>query len=110
MKLEDLSITELSRLLQRSRPTVYKYVTEYKSKRFDNIPNSVKELFDRIENGCSKSEMYAYCENIFFEKDFKNGELKQLINLITENEDILDLEKIKKFIIGEIENGKRTNG
>lgn len=110
MKLDDLSVTELSRLLKKSRPTVYKYVTDYKGKRFDNIPNSVKELFDRIERGCAKSEIYAYCESNFFEKEVKSGELKQLINLIIENEDLINLEKLKNFILGEINNGKRTDG
>lgn len=110
MTLDDLSITELSRLLKKSRPTVYKYVTDYKGKRFDYIPNSVKELFDRIKSGCTKSDVYAYCESNFFEKDIKNGDLKQIINLIIENEDFIDMEKLKKFILGEIENDKRTDG
>lgn len=110
MALNDLSITELSRLLKKSRPTVYKYVTDYKWKRFDSIPNSIKELFDRIESGCAKSEIYSYCERNFFDKEIKSGELKLLINLIIENEETIDLEKLKKFILGEIENGKRTDG
>ena len=110
MTLDDLSITELSRLLKKSRPTVYKYVTDYKGKRFDNIPNSVKELFDRIKAGSTKSEVYAYCESNFFEKEIKSGELKQIINLIIENEEFIDLEKLKKFILGEIGNGQRTDG
>ena len=109
MTLDDFGITELSRLLKRSRPTVYKYITDYKGKRFDSIPNSIKELFDRIENGCTKSELYAYCESNFFEKEIHSEGLKQLINLIISNQDIIDLEKIKNLIIGEIENGKRTD-
>lgn len=109
MVLNDLSITELSRLLKRSRPTVYKYVTDYKGRRFDNIPNSVKVLFDSIESGCTKSEIYAYCESNFFDGEIKRGEVKRLINLIIENEDKIDFEKLEKFIIGEIENGKRTD-
>lgn len=110
MTLDDLSITELSRLLKRSRPTVYKYLTDYKRKRFDNIPNSVKELFDRVEKGCTKSELYSYCESNFFEREIQSEELKQLIKLIINNEDSIDLEKLKNFIIGEIENGQRTDG
>lgn len=110
MLLQDISITELSRLIKKSRPTVYKYITDYKRKLYDNIPNSVKQLFDRIENGCTKSEMYSYCESNFFEKDIENDELKLLINLIIENEKYIDLDKFKKFIIGEINHGKRKNG
>ncbi|MCM1546488.1 MAG: hypothetical protein NC033_05570 [Clostridiales bacterium] len=109
MRLEDLSITELSRLVKKSRPTVYKYVTDYKRKNFDNIPNSVKELFDRIEAGCAKSEIYAYCENNFFEKEIKGDGLRQIINLIIENEEIINLDNLKNYIIGEIENGKRAD-
>ncbi|MDE7379606.1 MAG: hypothetical protein K2N14_01015 [Clostridia bacterium] len=110
MVIDDLSITELSRLLKKSRPTVYKYVTDYKGKRFDSIPDSVKELFDRIGKGCTKSEIYAYCESNFFEKEIKNSELNEIVNLIIENQDKIDFEKLKKFIVGEIENGKRTDG
>ena len=108
MVLDDFSITELARLLNRSRPTVYKYITDYKNKKFDNIPNSVKELFDRIESGCAKSDVYAYCESNFFKKDISNVELKQLVDIIVENENVIDLEKLKNFILGEIKNG-RTN-
>lgn len=109
MVLNDFSITELSRLLNKSRPTVYKYITDYKNKNFDSIPNSVKELFDRIESGCAMSEVYAYCESNFFKKDINNVELKQLIELIVENENIIDLEKLKNFILGEIKNGRTSD-
>lgn len=106
MALDDFNITELSRLLKKSRPTIYKYVTDYKEKRFGGIPYSVKELFDKIQSGCAKSEVYAFCESNFFETNIKSGELQQIVNLIIENKDLIDLEKLKKFIIGEIENGK----
>lgn len=109
MVLNDFNITELSRLLNKSRPTVYKYITDYKNKNFDNIPNSVKELFDRIEGGCTKSDVYAYCESHFLKKAVNNVELKQLIDLIVENEDVINLDKLKKFILGEIKHGRKRN-
>lgn len=109
MTLNDLNITELSRLLNKSRPTVYKYITDYKCKKFDNVPNSVKVLFDRIEDGCTLGEVYAYCKDNFSEKEIKSEELKQIINLIIANGEIINLENLKKFIMGEIENGKRTD-
>lgn len=110
MKIDDLSITELSRLLRKSRPTIYKYITDYKDKRFDNIPNSIKELFDRIESGCARSDVYTYCESNYFYDNLKSVEIKQVINLIIENGQSIDLDKLKNYILGEIENGKRTNG
>lgn len=109
MKLDEISITELSRLLGRSRPTVYKYITDYKGGRYDGIPNSVKELFDRIEGGCAKSEVYAYCESNYSGGGIKSDELKQVISLIIENERSIDPERLKNFILGEIKNGKRAD-
>jgi len=109
MTLNDLSITELSRLLKRSRPTVYKYITDYKGKKFDNVPNSVKVLFDRIEGGCTLGEVYAYCRDNFSEKEIKSDELKQIIDIIIANAEMINLENLKKYIMGEIENGTRTD-
>lgn len=109
MIVDNFGVTELSRLLKKSRPTVYKYVTDYKAKRFGDIPGSVKELFDRIESGAVKSEIYAYCEDNFLEKEQQSDELKQIINLIVKNENLINFEKLKNFIEGEIENARRTD-
>lgn len=105
MTLDEISITELARLLNKSRPTVYKYITDYKSGRFDGLPASVKELFDRINGGWSKREIYAFCEVNFCERE-PSPALKSIITLLIENESNLDLDRIKNYIEGEIHNGK----
>ena len=106
MKIQEiLTITELSRLLGKSRPSTYKYISDYESGRFDNIPTLIKELFDNVEKGIfNKSNIYEYCYK-FLLVDNKQ-ELKEIYDLLNENKDKLDLAKIKEFIFKEITNGK----
>ena len=60
MKITDMiSISELARLLNKSRPTVYKYVSDYENGNFAGLPLSVKRLFNEIKNGnIPKREIY----------------------------------------------------
>ena len=113
MKITDmLSISELSRLLKKSRPTVYKYVFDYENGSFSGIPSMVKKLFDEIRlEKISKREVYAYCERWFLDgaaerKDKENKEsavtLKDVIKLLKTNQDKLNFFKVKEYIEKEI--------
>lgn len=106
MKIQEiLTITELSRLLNKSRPTTYKYISDYMDKNFDGIPPLVKTLFDNVECGkFNKNNIYEYCYNLLIIDN--QEEIKEIYNLIKENEKKLNLIKIKEFILKEIENEK----
>ena len=67
MQITDIvTITELSKLLGKSRPTVYKYVSDYESGNYSSIPHSVKSLFDKIMSGeTSKRGVFEYCDHWF---------------------------------------------
>ena len=115
MKITDIiSITELSRLLNKSRPTVYKYVSDFENGNHAAIPHSVKKLFENIRSGnLPKREIYEYCEYWFDgttpntpsaekEAPSKTITLKDLIKTLKTYEKYLDLAKIKNFIEQEI--------
>lgn len=112
MQITDIvTITELSKLLGKSRPTVYKYVSDYESGNYSSIPHSVKSLFDKIMSGeTSKRGVFEYCDHWFAGKarfpEVKGAEkpttLKDVIKLLKDNERKLNLGKIKKYIEEEL--------
>jgi len=106
MKIQEFfTITELSRLLNKSRPSVYKYLSDYGVGNFENIPPVIKELFDKVENeGYNKSNVYDYCYKYLIMDEQK--EIKEIYELLNENKDKLNLAKIKQYIMEEITNGK----
>ena len=110
MKITDIiSITELSRVLGKSRPTVYKYISDFESGNTLGLPHSVKKLFTQIASGdIPKRGIYEYCEHWFASGEPQKNEkqntvsLKELWKLIKDNEKKLDLEKIKAYIEKEL--------
>lgn len=113
MQITDfVTITELSKLLGKSRPTVYKYISDYESGNYAAIPHSVKSLFDKIMSGeTSKRGVFEYCDHWFASKaqaqNSVNSEkpttLREVINLLKVNERRLNLGKIKRYIEEELE-------
>jgi hypothetical protein len=112
MQITDIvTITELSKLLGKSRPTVYKYVSDYESGNYSAIPHSVKSLFDKIMSGeTSKRGVFEYCDHWFAGKAQSQADkgsdkpttLKEVIKLLKDNERRLNLVKIKKYIEEEL--------
>ena len=103
---EILTITELSRLLNKSRPSTYKYLSDYENGNFQNIPPVIKTLFDSVEDGkFNKSNIYEYCYNLLLVDN--KDEIKEIYNLLNENKEKINLSKIKEFILMEIANEKK---
>ena len=109
MKITDIvTITELSKLLGKSRPTVYKYISDYESGNHSALPHSVRSLFDRIMSGeTSKRGVFEYCNHWFDTKTAraateKPTTLKDVIKLLKDNEGRLDLKKIISYIEEEL--------
>ncbi len=105
MKITDMiSITELSKSIGKSRPTVYKYISDYEHGSYDQVPASLLKLFDRIEKeNITKSEVYQYCEKYFYKEGDTPSTYDDVIKLIRENRDKLDLASLKKQLKKEIE-------
>ncbi|MBE6625141.1 MAG: hypothetical protein E7622_05795 [Ruminococcaceae bacterium] len=100
-----ISITELSRLTGKSRPTIYKYINDYNAKNYDDIPFSIIELF-RMSADASKADIIAYCHKTYGHFDVGCGdvEVQKIINLILENKEQIDIRKLETFILEELKN------
>ena len=107
--LDHVSITELSRLTGKSRPTLYKYMDCFKRGAYDEIPYTFIRLFEEISDGTfSKEDMIAYCARYF-----ANGatmvvadpQVRYLFEMILANRAKLDIDKIKTAIEKELKNG-----
>ena len=58
-----ITISELARLIDISRPTLYKYVEEFEKGNYSNIPGELCKLFEFIEQDSvtDKSMIIGYC-------------------------------------------------
>ena len=100
MKVTDIiSITELSRIMNKSRPTIYKYISDYEKESFMDIPLVVKELFDSIvKKDFSKKDIYVYCDTYFGGSD----QVSEVIQFIKENKSRIDFERLMHFLRKEV--------
>ncbi len=111
-KITDIiSISELSRLIGISRPTLYKYLDEYETGTIVDLPNDIKELFDYAisDEAILKSQIYNYCMNQYkSDKDksildrikvlIENEDYKELFQLIANNTDKIDVNELKEIL------------
>ena len=104
---DQVTITELSRLTKRSRPTIYKYINDYLSGNYDDIPFSFLKLFQMSSN-CSKSDIEHYCHKTYGNNSAHviDAETQEVIDLIIKSHSRIDIKKIKSFILKEIQNDR----
>jgi len=94
---EIITISELSRLINVSRPTLYKYIDDYENGFFDKIDETYKKLFDYISyNVTNKKQIYDYCINSF-ENDDKKATLDKIKFLLDKDTYKSFFEKIIKL-------------
>ena len=102
------TITELSRLTKKSRPTWYSYLNDYCVGKYDNVPYSIIALFN-MANTSSKADMISYCNKVYGSElvsKHDDGLLHQVFNLINDNYENLDLKRVKDFILEELKNDR----
>ena len=105
-----VTISELSRLIGISRPTLYKYVDEYAANS-EELEEEFRKLFDFIdsENTFNKIQIYDYINKNFKSSSdalidkiklaiVDNQELTETLNYIVDNHDKLDLKNLKTLI------------
>ena len=107
MITETFSVTQLSRLTGKSRPTVYKYISDYESGNIAEVPKDFREVFRLISEGANRSDVYAYCEENFITAKFGNGDLADIVGLITENKEKINLRQLKEYLVKEIEKWRK---
>ena len=96
------SITELSNLTGKTRPSIYKYLKAYEDCRYDDLPFSFIQLFNLMsKNGVSRNEIIEYCESNFKKVD-EDIKITEIVNLIKNNKDKINLDNLKKMIEEEI--------
>ena len=92
------SITELSNLTGKTRPTLYKYIKSYEEGHYNDLPFSFIQLFNLMsKENVNRKEIIAYCEANFGSVD-SDVKVNEIINLIKSNKDKLDLDNLKKII------------
>ncbi len=96
------SITELSNLTGKTRPSIYKYLKAYEDCKYDDLPYSFIQLFNLMEKeGTSRKEIIEYCEKNFKTVD-EDIKVNEIINLIKNNKDKINLDNLKKNLEEEI--------
>ena len=100
---DTVSITELSRLTNKSRPTIYKWLMLYENESKDELPLAIAKLFDLIADNGSKRDVYQFCEEQFVVRDDDEA-LEEVLRLLRTNRSKLDLEKVKNFVLEELKN------
>ena len=100
-----LSITELSTLTHKSRPSIYKYVKCFEEGSFNEIPYAFIGLFEKMEAGESKANLLRYIEEHFSSPHSES--YLEVMKLLSEHEESIDWDKMKKLIEEEISHGKQ---
>ena len=98
---DTISIPELSRLTNKSRPTIYKWLTLYEQGDLSELPSAIVELFNLIADRGSKKDIYLFCEEKFFNAK-EDDALLEIFDLLRSNKDKLDMKIIKKLIMEEL--------
>lgn len=96
--IDMFSITELSRLTGKSRPSLYKYIAAYERGDEDEVPALMRELFQMIKSNVAKTKIIAYCEEYFAVSAKKEATDDELFRFLKENRGRIDLESLKKYI------------
>ena len=97
-----LTITELSNITGKTRPTLYKYINAYTNGDFDDIPYSFIQLLNLMSKpSVKRKEIVDYCE-INFKSVDSDIKINELIALIKNNKDKIDLDNLKRIIEEEI--------
>ena len=101
-----ISVTELSRLTNKSRPTIYKYINDYKNGNLDDIPFSFIELL-KMSKYSTREEVVLFCYNTYGQstEPFDN-EIREIVSLLTKNKEKINIKRIKEIILEEIKNDK----
>ena len=101
MQITDaISITELSRLSQKSRPTIYKYIQDFEQGNVEAIPYLFQELFGKIQDDeISYEQIKEYCATHFGNEEADLlPQTRKAISFLKENQHRIDFEKLEKLL------------
>ena len=99
------SITELSNLTGKTRPTIYKYVNAYDNGELDLIPYTFIKLFELMSKpNAKRKDIVEFC-HANFSNDDGDSNINEITKLLKDNKNKIDIAKIKNLIEEEIKNG-----
>lgn len=88
----NISLSKFAKCVCVSRPTLYKYMDAYDSKKIELIPDNILVIFDRASNETSKKNLHSYFNGMY--KDYMqienrrhhDGQIPPYIEEILDNE------------------------
>ena len=92
-----ITISELSRIINVSRPTLYKYCEEYEKNKFANMPVKIRNLFDYIysDSSVDHHDILDFCiRNL--DKMNDNSIIDEIKSLMSKDETFKN--KLRMFI------------
>ena len=103
-----ITITELSRLTGKTRPTVYKYIKDFEQDRYDAVPYTFLMLLELAEgDDTTRQDIVEYCKKHYSSGEELSPLLSDVIELLKDHANNIDLEKIKIFIEKEIKRNEK---
>ncbi len=97
-----LTITELSNITGKTRPTLYKYIGSYEAGNLDDVPFSFIQLFNLMNKpNVTRKEIMNFCE-LNFKKVDEDIRINEIVSLLKSNSGKIDLDELKKNIEKEI--------
>ena len=103
-----ITVTELSRLTGKTRPTVYKYIKDFEADRYDAVPYTFLMLLEMAESEkTTRQDIIEYCKKFYSMGEELSPLLSDIIELLKNHKDTLDLEKIKAIIEKEIRKNEK---
>lgn len=95
------TITELSNITLKTRPTLYRYIANYDNGDYRDIPYLFVELFKLIDgDNTKKQDVIRYCEENFIDQDGTEG-YKEFMQFIKVNKEKIDFKKLLDDITNE---------
>lgn len=97
-----LTITELSNITGKTRPTIYKYIESYQAGNLDDVPFTFIQLFNLMnKQNVTRKEVMDFCDHNFKKVD-DDIRITEIVTLLSNNVDKVNLDNIKELIEKEI--------
>lgn len=101
-----ITMTELSALTKKTRPTINHYLDSYENGELDKVPFSFINLFKMLNDSkATRKQIVKYCEETFMDVT-DDILLNEVIKILKDNKDKIDLKILKETLLEELNNDK----
>lgn len=103
-----ISVTELSRLTGKTRPTIYKYIKDFEQDKYDSVPYTFLMLLELMDDEeTTKQDIVEYCKKHYSDGEELSPQLSEIIELLKAHSETINLTKIKIIIEKEIRRSEK---